>query len=197
MPKQPINYENTIIYKLVCKDLNVKDLYVGHTTNFIKRKCCHRESCSNPESNAYNFRVYDFIRKNGDWNNWDMIEVEKYPCKDKKEATARERYWYEELKGTLNSNVPTRTMREYREEKKEKISQNKKEWYEKNKEKYQNDEKYVEKRREWVNKSYRNTIDKIKKRVSERVNCECCGKELRRDSLWKHRKSCPSRPQTK
>ena len=38
MPKKEINYQNTIIYKIRCKDLNIKDVYVGHTTNFIQRK---------------------------------------------------------------------------------------------------------------------------------------------------------------
>ena len=40
------------------------------------------------------------IRKNGGWENWCMIEIEKYPCNDKNEAKARERYWLE----TLNYN---------------------------------------------------------------------------------------------
>ena len=30
------------------------------------------------------------IRENGDWNNWSMIEIEKYPCNDDNEARARE-----------------------------------------------------------------------------------------------------------
>ena len=38
MPKTSINYQNTIIYKICCNDLNVKHVYVGHTTNFINRK---------------------------------------------------------------------------------------------------------------------------------------------------------------
>jgi hypothetical protein len=38
MPKQPINYENTIIYKIVCNNLNINDCYVGHTTDFTRRK---------------------------------------------------------------------------------------------------------------------------------------------------------------
>jgi hypothetical protein len=32
------NYQNTVIYKIVCNDLSIKDLYVRHTTNFRKRK---------------------------------------------------------------------------------------------------------------------------------------------------------------
>jgi len=38
MPKKEIDYSNTIIYKIVCRDLNIKECYVGHTTNFTKQK---------------------------------------------------------------------------------------------------------------------------------------------------------------
>ena len=30
MPKNEIDYSNTIIYKIICKDENIKDLYVAH-----------------------------------------------------------------------------------------------------------------------------------------------------------------------
>lgn len=95
MPKDIINYSSTIIYKIVCKDLNVKDIYVGHTTNFIRRKANHKYDCNNPNSKPYNFKIYLTIRENGGWSNWEMIEVEKYNCNDRNEAAARERYWYE------------------------------------------------------------------------------------------------------
>jgi hypothetical protein len=38
MPRLPIDYSKSIIYKIVCKDLDVKDCYVGSTTNFTNRK---------------------------------------------------------------------------------------------------------------------------------------------------------------
>jgi hypothetical protein len=41
MPKKNINFSKTIIYKIVCNDLTITDVYVGHTTNFIKRKAKH------------------------------------------------------------------------------------------------------------------------------------------------------------
>ena len=44
MPKLLINYVNTIIYKIVCNDLNVNEVYVGHTTRFIKRKSHHKQT---------------------------------------------------------------------------------------------------------------------------------------------------------
>ena len=32
MPKKEIDYSNTIIYRIVCKDTNITECYVGHTT---------------------------------------------------------------------------------------------------------------------------------------------------------------------
>jgi hypothetical protein len=40
MPKQFIDSSETVIYKIVCNDLNT-DVYVGHT-NFINRKAKHK-----------------------------------------------------------------------------------------------------------------------------------------------------------
>jgi hypothetical protein len=33
MPKVKMDYSNTIIYKIFCKDTNIKEAYIGHTTN--------------------------------------------------------------------------------------------------------------------------------------------------------------------
>ncbi len=86
MPKVPMDYSNTIIYKIVCKDLEIKDCYVGHTTNFIQRRGQHKSACNIENSKNYNYNVYNCIRNNSGWDNWDMIEVEKYSCNDKNEA---------------------------------------------------------------------------------------------------------------
>jgi hypothetical protein len=34
MPKTNIDYSNSIVYKIVCNDLNILFCYVGSTTNF-------------------------------------------------------------------------------------------------------------------------------------------------------------------
>ena len=46
MPKVDIDYSNTIIYKIVCVDPLIKDLYIGHTTNFVQRKYAHKQTCN-------------------------------------------------------------------------------------------------------------------------------------------------------
>ena len=106
MPKNNINYSNTIIYKIVCNDLNIKDLYVGSTTDYYNRKSNHKCSCNLENGKNYNLNIYKLIRATGGWDNWSMVEIEKFPCKDSMEARSRERYWCEQLNSTLNSNKP-------------------------------------------------------------------------------------------
>ena len=117
------DYTKSVIYRIVCKDTNITDCYVGSTTNFNNRKSQHKDNCNNPNRGGYNFKVYQFIRENGGWKNWDMIMVEKYPCNDKLELHKKEREVFETLKATLNSEIPSRTNKEYTEDNKEKIKQ--------------------------------------------------------------------------
>ena len=119
MPKIAKDYQKTIIYKIVCNDVNVIETYVGHTTAFIKRKKSHKYCCNKEGNKMYNYKIYTIIRTNGGWDNWSMIEIEKYPCNDVNEASARERYWYETLNSTLNSNIPNRTHKEWFEDNRE------------------------------------------------------------------------------
>jgi hypothetical protein len=107
MPRQEIDYFKTVIYKIVSLDLGIKDCYVGSTTDFRKRKSQHKVHCK-----TLNFKLYQFINSNGGWDNWDMIEIEKYPCIDSNEARTRERYWVEELKAELNTRRPISTTKE-------------------------------------------------------------------------------------
>ena len=74
------NYEKSSIYKLCCKNVDVKEIYIGSTTNFKRRKNAHKTSCNNEKGKKYNMNVYSFIRENGGWNNWSMILVEEVCC---------------------------------------------------------------------------------------------------------------------
>lgn len=116
MPKKEIDYSKTVIYKIVCNDLNITDVYVGHTTSFTKRKAEHKSKVSNINGKCYNRKIYVTIRENGGWDNWTMVEIEKYNCNDKLEACKRERHYYELLNSTLNIKNPSRTEKEWRVE---------------------------------------------------------------------------------
>ena len=103
MPKDNIDYSNTIIYKIYCSNETITDTYVGHTTHFIQRKYHHKSSCDNLKNVL---KIYKTIRENGGWDNWNMIEIAKYNCKDSTEARIKEQLHYEELHSTLNSCPP-------------------------------------------------------------------------------------------
>ena len=113
MQRPPKSFENTIIYKLVCNDRMIPDIYIGHTTNFRYRQFAHKNSCYNSNHHNYNCTVYEFIRNNHGWENWRMEVLEECNCKNSTEARARERFWIESLKPSLNVRIPNRTKKEY------------------------------------------------------------------------------------
>jgi|688.fasta_scaffold53381_1 hypothetical protein len=135
MPRLPIDYSKTIIYKIVCNDLNITDVYVGSTTDFVRRKSEHRRCCTNEKAKSYNYKVYQTIRCNGGWDNFTMIEIEKYNCNNSNEAHTRERHYYELLNAKLNIKYPNRSKKEYMESNKEQLTVLKKQWTIANKEK--------------------------------------------------------------
>jgi hypothetical protein len=112
MPRLSINYQKTVIYKIVCNDLTVTYTYVGMTTDFTKRKYAHKNSSNNITTKNFNLKVYQIIRENGGWINWTMLEIEAYPCKTDIEARLKEREWYERLNATMNSIIPIVTEEE-------------------------------------------------------------------------------------
>tara|TARA_R100000951_G_scaffold94688_1_gene83492 strand:+ start:14 stop:550 length:537 start_codon:yes stop_codon:yes gene_type:complete len=164
MPRVPTDYSQTCIYKLVHKDdIDNENIYIGSTTNFRHRKNTHKSSCNCESSKEYNNAKYQFIRENGGWDNWIMVEVEKYPCNDKREAEARERYWVEYYKSNLNRCIPTRTSKQYHQDNRDMILERNKQHYQENR-------------------------DKILKYQKEKITCEC-GCVLNRKVISAHRKT--------
>jgi len=106
MPKTEIDYSNTVIYKITCKDPLITDLYVGHTTNFVQRKHGHKQGCINEKSSNYNCKLYKTIRANGGWDNWVMEIVAFFKCNDHYEARIKEQEYFTSLNATLNSLEP-------------------------------------------------------------------------------------------
>jgi len=135
MPLTAIDYSHTFIYKLCCKDPTITDIYIGHTTNVVKRKQRHKYCCNNSSCKDYTNYVYQFIRNTGGWCNWDMVVLVELNCNDKYETERNESKYIEELQTTLNKQIPTRTDKEYYEQNKDKIIEQQKEYYEQNKDK--------------------------------------------------------------
>ena len=115
MPPKAMDFSKTQIYKIACKDLTVKDIYVGSTTNVVKRRAAHKKDCTNENGKTYNLRVYRFIREHGGFENWDVVVVEQFPCENDEIKRTRERHWCEQLGATLNSIRPIITEQETRD----------------------------------------------------------------------------------
>ena len=146
MPKLPIDYSNTTIYKLVHKeDYDNANIYIGSTTDFTRRKNKHKSSCNCVTNRGYNDKKYQYIRNNGGWDCFNMIEIEKYKCNDSNEARSREEYWRCQFNSQLN------TIRAYATEEQQK------KYYEQNKDKFRqyyenNKQKILEYQRSYYNK---------------------------------------------
>ena len=176
MPRLAMDYSKTNIYKIVCNDLSVKDCYVGHTTNMTERKHNHKSRCNNEKNKSHNLKIYQIIRENGGWDNWNMLLVEKFPCKDKFEACKREREIFEELDAKMNTNRPYRTqedhkadrkeyINQYHEDHKEEIAEKKKQYREENKEKIKKYKKqYREEHKEELNQQSKKYYQEHKER---------------------------------
>jgi hypothetical protein len=109
------DYANTKIYYIPVGE----DRYYGHTTHSLsQRKGQHITSLR-----TSNRKVYVAIRKTN--IPIELIWVEDFSCNSLVEAKERERYWIEQF-GTLNSNIPNRTnkewARDYREKHKDEIA---------------------------------------------------------------------------
>ena len=113
MSNTQADYSETVIYKIHCKDTNIRDIYIGHTTNHYQRYRLHKSSCNNEKSKGYNYKIYKIIRENGGWENWNMSIIEKYPCNDVNESREKERYYIEKESATLNFIIPNRSQKEY------------------------------------------------------------------------------------
>ena len=163
------NYQNGKIYKIINDD---NDLYYGSTTVPLwQRIGQHRRVYKGKIEGRNNKNLASFeILK---FNNVQIVLVEDYPCERKEQLHSRERFWIENNK-CVNKCIPCRTLKEYRDDNKEK-----KKLYDKNN---------IEKSREYKKKWKDNNKDKIKEYNVQKIICEC-GCEITRGCLSKHRKT--------
>jgi predicted GIY-YIG superfamily endonuclease len=158
------DYSKTVIYKIQHLD---KDelLYVGHTSNFIKRKNNHKSSCK-----THSLPLYKMMRENGGWDCFTMIVLKDFPCDSKTEACIEEDKVMREMKASMNTlraylSPEERVVyhKEYQQANKEHISESKKKYRQAN-------------------------IERISEQKREPIECEC-GCTIKRGDLAKHRKT--------
>jgi len=105
--------QTSVIYRIKCKNENIKDTYIGSTFNLNRRIMRHRTACNIALNNAHNYPVYKKIRECGGIDNWFFETMLAYPCETRKELILKEREFILAYKPTLNVCVPLRTKQEY------------------------------------------------------------------------------------
>ena len=168
MPKKEIDYSNVKFYKIVCKDPDITDCYVGMTTNFTNRRCHHRNCYENEQDKEHNLLVYKFIREHGGWNNFDMVLIESQSFDNSLEAKQHQRKLIEELHAKLNQTTPYRSQEEkkqYQQEYNEKQNLIKRQ---------QVAQRELERQRQ--NKILLEQKELKKQRDNAKASCECGGK---------------------
>lgn len=158
------DYSKTIIYSIIC-NTNDSLIYVGHTTDFTKRKTHHKSNSKN-----HTKLLYQTIRENGGWDNFTMKPIMEFPCENITQACIQEQKCMNELKTKLNMNKAHQTIEEKKEydkqhriDNKEHYQEYKKAYREEHKEHIQADAaRYYQEHKE-ERKAYRETIKEEQK----------------------------------
>ena len=185
-----------IIYMIKCNDITITDTYIGSTNNLKKRFIKHKSSCYNVNRKSYNYKLYKFIRDNGGFENFTMIELETFITDSKEEILNKEKYYIQLYKSSLNMISPFRTKEEIKENNKEymkKYCENNKEhrkeymkkYRENNKEHYK---KYRENNKEHYKEYRENNKEKLCEKSKRKVMCDC-GCEVNIGNLSTHKKT--------
>lgn len=194
-------YDNGKIYKMFNPKTN--KVYIGSTIRtLIKRLAAHLRDYKRYQKGKCNFFASFEITK---YNDTEIILIEPYPCKNKEELLEREQYWIDNTENCVNKQnafgrnkekVKIKSKKDY-VKRHDKILENKKIYREKNKDKikekakiYMNNLNMEAKEKQKICKRRydEKNREKIKKKVGEQIVCEC-GCSIRRDGLFRHKKS--------
>jgi hypothetical protein len=181
------NYKNTIIYKIE-HATNPELVYVGHTTNMIKRKNQHKHHCIENTR-----KLYQTIRENGGWECFTMVPIMEFPCETKIQAEIQEEKCRVELKATLNALKAHTTPEERKEQIKKNQTENQEKRNEQQKKRYhelsiEDRKKIAEERKEYKKEWHAKNKDEISQRRSQKYMCTC-GVECSLSNSARHERS--------
>ena len=194
MPNTNIKYESTIIYKIQSNS-NKELVYIGHTTNFTKRKAYHKYNsiCEMPSKQT---KLYQMIRSNGGWDEFEMMPIKNVRCLNSVEARIEEEKCRLEYSANLNmiravknEEADREYRKKYKQNNKSKIRQQWKDYYQENKEhfkQYREGRKDITK--EYKKEYYEKNKDEINKAKGNICVCQC-GQQYTYSNKARHEKS--------
>lgn len=168
------DYAKSCIYKLSCNDNSIPDFYIGSTTDIFTRQRGHKSRCNNPKDEKYNYPVYNYIRENGGFDNWNFQIIQQYNAIDKNDLESQEKYWILRENPKLNTTMPVHDKKQYYQDNKEDIIKKVKIFAENHPGKVA---------------GYKTTYaEKNKDKINEKIKCEC-GSIVSKKHLAVHKKT--------
>jgi hypothetical protein len=162
-------------YKLSIAD----KCYIGSTTNFDNRMKNHKNRCNNENNKKNNYKVYQYIRDNGNWENVKVMIIDKIIYNNKEQALDIETKFMLSFNAELNTQYPKRSKKERYETNKQSIIEKQKQYNEENR------EKVIERKKEY----YENNKQKISEKQKEKITCDICSKLISRSHIARHKKT--------
>ena len=139
------------IYNLFKKDSN--ECYIGKTRDVPKRMALHKYY-----SKSSTYKLYEFMRANGGYENFDYEILETDIPNE--QGNAKERYYYNLYTPSLNSNVPNRSQHEsklqYRNKNRLQLIEKVREWQRENRIKFNAYQKEYQRKKKEFNISLLN-----------------------------------------
>jgi hypothetical protein len=161
-----MDYKNGKIYRLVLDDTNEE--YIGSTTQPLsKRFSSHKTNFSrmrNGDKKVSYYSCFHLFEKGTP----QIFLIEDFPCESKRHLEKREREILEQRRRDgivcVNKSLPSRSDAEYKADNREKILDDCKAYYQKNRE-------------------------KIQLKQKQRRDCDICGKNVNIQHISRHKKS--------
>lgn len=90
--------KQTKIYSLSSLTGDVKYTFIGSTKDVNKRRFVYKNRVLGDEKGA----LYECIRTNGGWDNWELKQIDSFVCKTRDEAKEKEKEWIEKIQNLEN-----------------------------------------------------------------------------------------------
>lgn len=159
-----------IVYKMISID-EKGEFYVGSTMTSLYFRYHLHKSVSKIKPHI---KAYEYFSKIG-WINVKLVTLETCQNITRQELREKERRWMEELCPSLNNRIPSRTKKEWYDDKRDQILKSSKAYYQ------QNRESIIERQKKWyvMNKEkvqknnkiwYQNNKEQILEKYRQRRN---------------------------
>jgi len=152
-------------YRIKSKNPAITECYIGSTEDIDARISKHKTVCNNINHAGYNYKVYQYIRSNGGWDDFEFEIIDTIIFSET-DRLYHERRLIELYGASLNVNRPIIT----EEERKEKKLEYQKEYQKTHKEKInEHQKKYRETHKEKIKEKDKQYYEANKEKLKEKI----------------------------